>query len=65
MYYDINNLYGWAMTQSLPYGGFKWVEDVSDSNFFMVADDNSTGYILLVDLEYPEEIHDTHKDLPF
>ena len=33
IYYDINNLYGWAMTQSLPYGGFKWVEDVSDSNF--------------------------------
>ena len=31
----------------------------------MVTDDSSTGYILEVDLEYPEEIHDTHKDLPF
>ena len=65
MYYDINNLYGWAMTQSLSYKGFKWVEDVSDSDFFMVADDSFTGYILEVDLEYPEEIHDMHKDLPF
>ena len=22
MYFDANNLYGWAMTQCLPYGGF-------------------------------------------
>ena len=25
MYLDANNLYGWAMTQYLPYGGFKWL----------------------------------------
>jgi len=26
MYVDVNNLYGWAMTQYLPHGGFKWAE---------------------------------------
>ena len=25
MYLDANNLYGWAMTQYVPYGGFKWL----------------------------------------
>ncbi|KAE9523742.1 hypothetical protein AGLY_015802 [Aphis glycines] len=26
IYQDCNNLYGWAMSQHMPYGGFKWVE---------------------------------------
>ena len=27
-YLDANNLYGWAMSQYLPTGGFKWVDNV-------------------------------------
>ena len=26
MYVDANNLYGWAMSQALPIGGFKWLD---------------------------------------
>ena len=25
IYLEANNLYGWAMSQYLPYGGFKWL----------------------------------------
>ncbi|XP_043471972.1 uncharacterized protein LOC122504790 [Leptopilina heterotoma] len=65
MYFDANNLYGWAMVQSLPYGGFKWVENVDNSFDFNVADDAPTGYILEVDLDYPDHLHDKHSDFPF
>ena len=27
MYLDANNLYGWAMSQYLPTGDFKWMTD--------------------------------------
>ena len=27
LYLDANNLYGWAMSQALPTGGFQWVSD--------------------------------------
>ena len=28
-YLDANNLYGWAMSQSLPTHGFKWMKDLT------------------------------------
>ena len=65
IYFDVNNLYGWAMTEPLPSGGFKWVDKIGQHDFFNVPDDHPYGFILEVDLEYPDTIHDDHKDLPF
>ncbi|XP_070531293.1 uncharacterized protein, partial [Cardiocondyla obscurior] len=67
MYYDVNNLYGWAMCQSLPYANFEWVDDEELANLDVnaIAADSPTGYILEVDLEYPKSVHDVHSDLPF
>ncbi|XP_051176794.1 uncharacterized protein LOC127291636 [Leptopilina boulardi] len=65
VYFDANNLYGWAMVQSLPYGGFEWVENVNNSFDFNVPDDAPFGYILEVDLDYPNELHEKHSDFPF
>ena len=68
-YLDANNLYGWAMSQSLPTGGFRWVEVRKDwspkdtVNKLMVVKDR--GYLLEVDVSYPRELHDYHNDLPF
>lgn len=64
MYYDVNNQYGWAMSQALPYGGFNWVSDVN-IDVTSIPDDSPEGYILEVDLQYPQQFHDIHKDLPF
>ena len=53
------------MTQPLPYGGFEWVTNVDNYFNFDISNHSPVGYILEVDLDYPEEITDTHSDLPF
>ncbi|XP_045501419.1 uncharacterized protein LOC123698711 [Colias croceus] len=60
-YFDANNLYGWAMFQSLPVGGFEWIDSNTDYN---VPDNSDFGYVLEVDLEYPDELHNLHSDFP-
>ena len=65
---DANNLYGCPMIKKLPVGSFKWIKNVSriDEEFIKNYDENSDiGYFLIVDLEYPKELHDLHIDLPF
>ena len=65
-YLDANNLYGWAMSQYLPYSLFKWLNQKEISDFCMnsVSENSSIVYILEVDLEYPSELHDLHNDYP-
>ena len=69
-YLDVNNLDGWAMSQKLPVRNFKWIEkgDISKFNeaFIKNHDENSDkGYILEVDVKYPEKIRMLHSDLAF
>ena len=59
MYLDANNLYGWAMSQPLPYKNFKWV--MADS---VIPKRKGIGHIYEVDLEYPKELHDLHNNYP-
>ena len=58
-YLDANNVYGLAMCKKLPYDDFKWYYGRMDEKRVM-----NTGYILEVDLDYPKELHDLHKDYP-
>ena len=66
MYLDANNLYGWAMSQYLPTGNFKWMTDkeISKINLGKYELDSKEGLILEVDLEYPKELHDLHNKYP-
>ena len=66
MYLDANNLYGWAMSQALPTGNFKWLSPkrIDKIDLGKYRDDSKKGLILEVDLEYPQELHDLHNDYP-
>ena len=65
-YLDANNLYGRAMSQYLPYRGFKWLnqKEISDFSLNSISENSSIGYILEVDLKYPSELHDLHNEYP-
>ena len=71
-YLDANNLYGWAMSQSLPTNGFKWISNLTKEKVMEILektnssmnDMGKTGYIFEVDLEYPKELWKSHNDYP-
>ena len=59
-HWDVNNLYGWAMSQKLSINGFKWVEDLSEFNEYFIKSYNGKSnkeYFREVDVQYPENIH--------
>ena len=55
-YLDANNLYGWAMSKSLPICNFMWMKNLNNWR--------NRSCILEVDLEYPKALHDLHNEYP-
>ena len=63
-YLDANNLYGWAMSQPLPVGDFKWLTE-KEIDEMMSDQAKIKGCTLEVDLENPDDLHDLYSDYPF
>ena len=69
-YLGANNLYGWAMSQKSPVNDFKWIkkEELSNFNEDFIKNYDGNGnirYFLEVDIDYPKELFNLHRDLPF
>ena len=66
MYLDANNLYGWAMSQYLLTGNFRWMtnKEINEIDLGEYKTNGKKDLILEVDLEYPQELHDLHNDCP-
>ena len=66
IYLDANNLYGHAMSQYLPTGGFLVLSDtkLEALDLDSLGDESDDGYIYEVDLHYPAALHDKHDDYP-
>ena len=71
VYLYANNLYGWVMSQYLPYSGFIWLNQKEIDKFCLnsiecnsIEENSSEGYILEVSLECLDELHELHNDYP-
>ena len=67
-YWDVSNLYGWAMSQKLPVDSFDWMEDTSQFNEDFIKnynEESDEACFLEVNVQYPEKLHELRNDLPF
>ena len=65
-YFDANHFCGWAKSQYLAYSWFEWLnQKVSDRfDINLISKNNFHGYILEIDPEYYDKLHEFHNDYP-
>ena len=51
------------MSEYLPYEKCEWVKNIDELDV-MSINKSDVGYLLEVDLEYPNELHELHNDYP-
>ena len=67
-YWDVNNSYGWAMSQKLPVNNFSWIKDTSRFNEDFIKnynEESDEGNFIEVDVQYFEKLYELHNDLPY
>ena len=67
-YWDVNNIYGWPMSQKFSVNGFKWVEDLFELDGGFVKSYHEKGKercFIEVDSQHLENLHNVQSDLPF
>ena len=65
-YWDVNNLYGWAISQKLLVKNFEWMKDTSRFNEDFIKNYNKEsdqGYFLEFNVQFLEKLHEHHNDL--
>ena len=56
--------YGWAMSEKLPVGDFRWVYDLTLQDIIDFDETCGFGYFVEVDASFPNELHDYFSDFP-
>ena len=67
-YWDVNNLYAWAMRQKLPVNNFVWIKDTYQFNEDFVKsynEENDEGHFFEVDGQYLKKLRELYNGLPF
>ena len=65
LYIDANKLYGWAMSEYLPYDEIKFDKNVKLEDILNSPDNSDTGYFIGVDWKYPDNLKEKTKNFPF
>ena len=63
-----NYLHGWAMSQNINCRWFEMKKKMIICNEVFLKsydEDSDKGYILELDIKYPNDLHDLHSNLPF
>ena len=63
IYINVNYLYGYIMSTFLPATGCKWL-DPKKFDLNKYPSNSSKGCVLKVNLEYPKELGEIHKNYP-
>ena len=67
-YQDVNDSYGWTVSQKLLVNNFQWIKDTSQFNEDFIRnynEESDEGHFLKVDVQYPKKLHERHDDLLF
>ena len=65
LYMDATNLYGHSMSQPLPYDEIKYDNNIKLEDILNTPYDSDIGYLIEVDLIYPDDIKQKTKYFPF
>ena len=67
-YWNVKNLCGWVMSQKLQVNDFEWIKDTCQFTEDFIKNYNQEsdeGYFLEFDVQYLEQLHELHNNLPF
>ena len=66
-YWDVNNLYGWEISQKFPVNNFEWIKDTCEFNEDFIKNYNEKSdarYFVEVHVQCPESLNNLCNDLP-
>ena len=61
----VNNFYGWAISQKFLVNDFEWITKVNEDLIKNYNEGSDERYFFEADVEYIENLHGFHNDLPF
>ncbi|CAG7830541.1 unnamed protein product [Allacma fusca] len=64
LYFDLNSLYATALTDKYPSSNYEWTSQEELDSINWQTYEGEKGYILKVDLSYPDKVQDQTVDLP-